>query len=88
MSDRLGMLNTLSLWRLVAMITKQIGLSHMSNVIERKRYRTWLELQRRNGAKRVIVEVINRGHRFRLAKDPNSKEKWTVRSLEGTKTND
>ena len=80
------MLNTLSLLQWVAMITKQIGLSHMSNVIERKRYRTWLELQRRNGAKRVIVEVINRGHRFRLAKDQNSKEKWMVQLSEGMKS--
>lgn len=67
---------------------KVIGLSHMENVIERKRYRTWLELQRRNGAKRVIVEVINQGHRYRLAKNPNLKEKWTVQSLEGMKKND
>ena len=82
------MLNTLSLLQWVAMIMKQIGLLHMSNVIERKRYRTWLELQRRNGAKRVIVEVINRGHRYRLAKDQNSKEKWMAQLSEGMKTNE
>ena len=88
MSDKLGMLSISFLWRLAAKITKQIGLSHMSNVIEQRRYRTWLELQRRNGAKRVIVEVINRGHRYRLAKNLNSNEKWTARSLGGTKTDE
>ena len=85
MSDSLGTLSILFLSRWAGKIMKVIGLSHMQNVIEKKRYRTWLELQRRNGAKRVIVEVINRGHRYRLAKNPNGNEKWTVRSLEGTK---
>lgn len=88
MSDSLGTLSILFLSRWAGKMMRVIGLSHMSNVIERKRYRTWLELQRRNGAKRVIVEVINRGARYRLAKNPNSKEKWMVQSLEGTKKND
>ena len=86
MSDRLGKLSISYLWRLVGKIMKQIGLSHMSNVIEKRRYRTWLELQGRNGAKRVIVEVINRGHRYRLAKDQNSKEKWMAQLSEGMKS--